>query len=67
MDVQAAVELIARTLVALERAVGEQRIRARQALRIGLLARIDHVAEGFHAVGPAIERVARDSRGRDSS
>src|SRR6185295_9767416 len=53
---QARVELIARMLVAFERVVGEQRVGARQAHGVRLLARIDHVVEGFHALAPAIER-----------
>jgi hypothetical protein len=57
-EFEAAGELLAPALQLIGRAGREQRIGARQALGVGAFARIDHVAQGFHASGPVLEGVA---------
>ncbi len=57
---QARVELIAKMLQLIDGAGGQQLVDLGQALRIGALARVDHVAEGLGAVRPDIEGRAEE-------
>ena len=41
---------------------GEQRVRTRQPLGVGALARLDHVLEGGHALVPASERAVQEQQ-----
>ena len=53
-------ELRPALLQLVDRTRSEQRVYPRKALSVRMLARVDHVAEGFHAVAPATEHLLHE-------